>query len=73
MLPPLPRGYVPTKDYAATALLDEPDMVEGMSRAGVPIMELRLSGRVHRFVAKRQADRWLLANIKPMARKGGGS
>ena len=73
MLPPLPRGYVPTKDCAAAAYVGEPELREALVSDGIPIMELRLSGKVQHYVLKARFDRWLLANIKPMARKGGGS
>lgn len=70
MYPPLPRNFIPTKDAAAAAYVNEPALVEALAESGVPIMELRLAGRVHRYVAKPKFDRWLLKNITKMAPEG---
>jgi hypothetical protein len=70
MYPPLPKGFMPTQDCAAAAAVAEPALVEALAAAGIPIMELRLGSKVQRYVSKARFDRWLLANIKPMARVG---
>jgi hypothetical protein len=66
MFPPLPKGYVPVQDYAVAAAVQPTALIEALARDGVPLMQLRIGGKVQTYVAKPRADRWLLAHLKPM-------